>query len=149
MTIKQLDKKLDELWAEAPVKAAFGNEQFEEMLKEFGISSMEEAKEMLVHLVGGVYALKSDMPKIKAILEQMKAVRQSAYQDRKLMMDKLILEFANYECCITLDPYDAIASLGIEKDDYLYDTLKEIAPKAWKKYLAEHHLSNEYFPLAI
>ena len=32
MTIKQLDKKLDELWAEAPVKAAFGNEQFEEML---------------------------------------------------------------------------------------------------------------------
>ena len=149
MTIKQLDKKLDELWAEAPVKAAFGNEQFEEMLKEFGISSMEEAKEKLVHLVGGVYALKSDMPKIKAILEQMKAVRHAAYQDRKFFMDKLMYEFANHECCITIDPYEAIESLGIEEGDYLYDTLKEVAPKAWRKYLKSEHLSAFYKPLNL
>ena len=117
-----------------------------ELLK---VDRLEEAKEKLVHLVGGVYALKSDMPKISAILKQMKAVRHAAYQDRKFLMDKLMYEFANHECCITIDPYEAIESLGIEKDDYLYDTLKELAPKAWKKYLAEHHLSNEYFPLAI
>ena len=149
MTIKQLDKKLDELWAEAPVKAAFGNEQFEEMLKEFGISSMEEAKEKLVHLVGGVYALKADVPKISAILKQMKAVRHTAYQDRKFLMDKLMYEFANHECCITIDPYEAIESLGIEKGDYLYDTLKEVAPKAWKKYLKSENLLAFYEPLDL
>lgn len=149
MTIKQLDKKLDELWAEAPVKAAFGNEQFEEMLKEFGISGMEEAKEKLVHLVGGVYALKADMPKIRAIMKQMTAVRQTAYQDRKLMMDKLIYEFANHECCITIDPYEAIESLGIEKGDYLYNTLKEVAPKAWRKYLKSENLLAFYEPLDL
>ena len=45
--------------------------------------------------------------------------------------------------------WEAMKIIRIEKDDDLYDTLKELAPKAWKKYLAEHHLSNEYFPLAI
>ena len=50
MTINQLDEKLSQLWAEAPVKYAFGNEQFNEMLKEFGISGMEEAKEKLYRM---------------------------------------------------------------------------------------------------
>ena len=149
MTINQLDEKLSQLWAEAPVKHAFGNEQFNEMLKEFGISSMEEAKEKLVRIASGVYALKIDIPKISAILKQMKAVRHAAYQDRKFLMDKLIYEFANHECCITIDPYEAIESLGIEKGDYLYDTLKEVAPKAWRKYLKSEHLSAFYKPLNL
>ena len=149
MTLRQLDKKLEELWEEAPVKAAFGNEQFEEMLKEFGISDMDEAKEKLVHLIGGVYALKSDIPKIRAITEQMKAVELAAYQDRKTMEEKLLYEFSNHECCITIDPYEAIASLGIREDDYLYDTLKEIAPNAWKKYLESHNLLAFYSPLSL
>ena len=68
MTINQLDEKLNQLWAEAPVKHAFGNEQFDKMLKEFGISGMEEAKEKLVRITSGVYALKTDIPKISAIL---------------------------------------------------------------------------------
>ena len=149
MTISELDTELSDLWAEAPVKYAFGNEQFNEMLKEFGISSMEEAKEKLVRITSGTYALKTDIPKINAILKQMKAIRHAAYQDRKFLMDKLIYEFANHECCITIDPYEAIESLGIEKGDYLYDALKEIAPKAWKKYLESHNLSAFYAPLNL
>ena len=149
MTINQLDEKLSQLWAEAPVKYAFGNEQFAEMLKEFGISGMEEAKEKLVRITSGVYALKTDIPKISAILKQMKAVRHAAYQDRKFLMDKLMYEFANHECCITIDPYEAIESLGIEKGDYLYDALKEIAPKAWKKYLKSENLLAFYEPLDL
>ena len=149
MTINQLDEELDKLWAKAPVKHAFGNEQFNEMLKEFGISGMEEAKEKLVRITSGTYALKTDVPKISAILKQMKEIRHTAYQDRKFLMDKLMCEFANYECCITIDPYEAIESLGIEKADYLYATLKEVAPKAWEKYLKSHNLSAFYAPLNL
>ena len=83
------------------------------------------------------------------MLKQMKAVRHAAYQDRKFLMDKLMYEFANHECCITIDPYEAIESLGISKDDYLYDTLKEVAPKAWRKYLKSHNLSAFYAPLNL
>ena len=149
MTINQLDEELDKLWAKAPVKHAFGNEQFNEMLKEFGISGMEEAKEKLVRITSGTYALKTDVPKISDILKQMKAIQHTAYQDRKFLMDKLIYEFANYECCITIDPYEAIESLGIEKGDNLYDALKEIAPKAWKKYLESENLLAFYEPLDL
>ena len=73
----EVERKISQMWNEAPIKWAFGGAQQKQMFREWDldINSTEDIKK-IVRLTNGGYCLKTDLPKIREILEESKKLRK-------------------------------------------------------------------------
>ena len=60
MTYKELRKQQQARFNKLPMKAAFGDKQFEDMMKSWGLTTSERDRAKVMEICGGAYCLKSD-----------------------------------------------------------------------------------------
>lgn len=109
------DKQQKEI-NELPIKFAFSDEQFKEVINYFNVKE-EEIKEKLVSVPGGGFMLKTDLPKLKeTFINHAKEINQAMTED-SFLIDAINYELANHEYCITGDITDTVEVLGLDMND--------------------------------
>lgn len=131
---KQQQEKFNKL----PMKAAFGNEQFREMMAEWGLTTSDEDLKKIVSIEAGVYCLKEDAHLFDEFVEQSLKDDEEYLKDDDQLKDALIYEFGNHECGYTWNPYEALYALNLTKADlYKDERLARIFNQSWNEY-TEH-----------
>lgn len=113
---RDADKKFNED-LEQVVFFAFGNQQFEEGCRKFGISPKNAEKELYA-LGGGGYYRKTDSEKLAKIFTDHELARARALKEGGVMFaaDMFEAELANHEYCLTEDLEETLDALGYTMD---------------------------------
>lgn len=119
-----------------PLKAAFGDEQFEKMMKEWGLTTSKEDIMKIRSFGCGAYCLASDVHLFEEMRERHdKEILEFRKTDEGLK-DAFMYEFANHECGYTFDPEDAVVALGLTmREVQASDKLNKVFEEAWKEYI--------------
>lgn len=100
-----------------PMKAAFGEAQFKEMMHEWGLQTGKKSLEKIVHIAGGVYMLKKDLHLYHEMSErhyrEMKDAIASDTTGEGFIYDMFSYELGNHEYTYTRDVTDAIYACGM------------------------------------
>lgn len=138
MTHTEVEQKISQMWNDAPIKWAFGGAQQKQMFREWDldINSTEDIKK-IVRLTNGGYCLKTDLPKIREILEESKRLRKELADNKEEFAKAVYHAFCNYECMCTYDPTNALDSLEFEETE----ENKDIIRKQWKKFCKKYVIS--------
>lgn len=128
-------KQRRDSFSKLPLKAAFSQKQFEEMMSEWGLTTSEEDLQKLQPLGGGAYCLKTDYHLFIEWTEEQDRQQKEFLSDEEQLKDALIYEFGNYECGYTMDPKEAVRELFDDKEAKRNELLKKVLPIAWKEYL--------------
>lgn len=129
-----------------PMKAAFGEAQFKEMMHEWGLQNGKKSLEKIVHIAGGVYMLKKDLHLYHEMSErhyrEMKDAIASDTTGKGFIYDMFRAELSNHEYTYTYDVSDAIAACGVTVEEINAD--QRLAHGLWKatqdlKRWAEEH----------
>ena len=129
---KQQQDKFNKL----PMKAAFGDEQFKEMMAEWGLTTSEEDLAKITSLGYGAYCLNEDAHLFTEFTAQSLKEDEEYYKDDEQLEDAFIYEFGNHECGYTGNPYEALGALGMTKKEIDEDDrLKRIFLKSWHNYI--------------
>lgn len=107
-----------------PLKAAFGDKQFKEMLSEWNLTDSKEDLRKICPLVGGTYILMKDLNDFNALVDSLNEEKSVYLKDDENLRDALIYEMDNHECGYTWRFTDAIEALGFETDEFLKDARK-------------------------
>lgn len=131
---KQQKDKFDKL----PMKAAFGDRQFTEMMADWGLGTSKEDLAKIYSLGYGAYCLKKDAHLFEEFTEQSLKEDEEYFKNDEQLKDALIYEFGNYECGYTWNPYEALRALNYTKEELKTDErLNRIFNEAWNEYV-EH-----------
>jgi hypothetical protein len=118
---------------EFPMRFAFNQKQFNEILEEWEIER-EEIKARLVSIPGGGFIRKEDSDALSEMFKRHTAELESAMKDDDFLTNAIEYELGNHEFIITYDPDPALSPLGLE-----YKSLTERELKCYKaakkKYL--------------
>lgn len=137
MKYLELKQKQEKEVNEFPLGFAFSKEQFEEMMKKFGLDVNDTDK--IYSLGAGGYVKKSDAEAMDNMFLRHAEERQKAIDDDKTgtgyIYEMFAYELANHEYCVTYDLDETLDALNltmeeIKKDKRLMNGLK----KALKKY---------------
>lgn len=102
---------------------AFNNAQFEEGMKKIGLVVTDRDK---IYSIGaGGYMRKDKAIVFKELMQRQEAERKNRLKDERSLIEALEYELNNHEYCITLDPTDALKSLGLNKNDINPTILKK------------------------
>lgn len=119
-----------------PMKAAFGDKQFEEMMAEWGLTTSEEDLEKICSIGAGAYCLKKDYHLFTEFAERIEKENEEFYLNDEKLKDALIYEFDNYECGYTWQFEDGIIALGFSIKEFLSDERKaKVFAEARKEYI--------------
>lgn len=145
MNYQEFKKQRQEAYNALPVKYAFSNEQFKEMLEEWGLTEKDMKKICKLGNTGGFY-LKSDEPKIRAWFEASSDDKlDKLMQDEEFAVGAYYYEMCNYEYGINMDgDWDVLRCFGKEKTEELSENQLRFYKTARKKYW-EDALKNEWF----
>ena len=145
MNYQEFKKQRQEAYNALPVKYAFSNEQFKEMLEEWGLTEKDIKKICKLGNTGGFY-LKSDAPKIRAWFEASSDDKlDKLMQDEEFAVGAYYYEMCNHEYGINMDgDWDVLRCFGKEKIEELNENQLRFYKIARKKYL-EDALKNEWF----
>lgn len=125
-------KEIDAL----PIKAAFSSQQFNEMMKNFGLSISSEDCRKIYSIGYGCYAKLEDKEKIDKCFDDHDKELTLFLEDYDNLKQAFEYELGNHEFCYTYDPTDTLRSLGFTYDDILHKPMVEKAfNEAKKKYL--------------
>lgn len=136
--IKYIDfqKKLQDEFNKLPMKAAFGDKQFEEMMADWGLSTSDEDLKKVASLGDGGYCLKKDFHLFVEFGNKSNKEKEEYFKDDEQLSDAFIYEFGNHECGYTSNPWEALYALGYTKKDAAADKrLYRIFSETWKKYI--------------
>lgn len=119
-----------------PMKAAFGDRQFEEMMSEWGLTTSDEDLKKIKSLGAGGYCLREDYPKFIALANRyIEEVEEFLSNDGNLV-DALKYEFANHECGYTWEFENGITALGYTIEEFFSDERKKnLFIKARQEYI--------------
>lgn len=132
-------KKQQEEFNKLPMKAAFGDKQFEEMMAGWGLTTSDEDLKEIVSLGSGGYCLKKDRHLFEELLERHLKEDDEYYKDDAQLKDAFIYEFGNHECSYTYDPYSALQALPFTKAEVQGDErLARIFKEAWDEFLSNN-----------
>lgn len=125
-------KEFDKL----PMKAAFGDKQFEEMMSEWGLTTSDEDLKKIISLGYGAYCKKEDAHLFHEYTERAEKEKEEFFKDDAQLKDAFIYEFGNHECGYTYTPTDALEAFewswsDIQKDERLHRIFKE----AWDEFI--------------
>ena len=126
MTLQERNKLIDDLWSSMPIYFAYNHQNMLNQLAELG------ATEKDVRYIGGSYGfiLEKDQAKVEQTIKEIKRITSDWRKDEKNLMQELVYEFANHECCWSEDPHDVIRELDLE----LNKSVCRCINKAWKMY---------------
>lgn len=131
MTHKELEKKIEQMWNNAPIGWAFSDEQAKEMFGKWELDyNKQEDRQKIARLGNGGYALKTDLPKIMEIIEESQRLRKELENDKTEFAKQVYQYFCDYECMVTNNPDYALDALDFEPTE----ENKDIIRKQWKKF---------------
>ena len=129
---KQLKSRIQKEIDEFPIYFAFGNEQFEELLRKLGLSENEDSENFyakkLVRVGSFGVVLREDAPRLTKMMEDhTQQIREQIAKDKTgngFIKDMFEYELRNHEYGYTGDSTDAVEALGltfeeIENDERL------------------------------
>lgn len=128
-------KQRQESFSKLPMKAAFGNEQFEQMMHEWGLTTSDEDLKKIRPLVGGAYCLAKDYHLFMEWSKEQEEEQKKFLADEEQLKDALIYEFGNHECGYTMNKWEGVRALFDEDEIKDNELLKKVLPIAWKEYL--------------
>ena len=145
MNYQEFKKQRQEAYNALPVKYAFSNEQFKEMMKEWGLTEKDTDKIYKLGSTGGFY-LKTDAPKIRAWMnDDSDEQLEKLMQDEEFAVGAYYYEMCNHEYGINYDgDWDVLQCFGKEKLEELDENQLRFYKIARKKYW-EDALKNEWF----
>ena len=136
MRYYEFKKKQQDEFDKLPMKAAFGDKQFEEMMAEWGLTTSEEDLKKIKGLAPGCFCLKKDYQSFIDLVNQHIKEMDEFLSDDDNLEDALIYEFGNHECCLTWNFKEGIIALGYTEKEFLSDKRKKkLFVKARNKYI--------------
>jgi len=129
--LKQIQRKRVN---EFPMRFAFNDAQFQEILDEWEIDR-NEMKDKLYKIPGGGFIRKTDSDALAELVELNAKEMRDAIKDDEFLTEALEYELANHEYCITYDPADALDVLGLDPKR-LTAREKDCLKKAKERYWA-------------
>lgn len=105
-----------------PLGFAFGNQQFEEMMKKWGLDAKKDSDlKQIAHIFSGAYIRKTDIPAWKEMnrrhREEMDAAIEADTTGDGFIYQMFYAELINYEYGYTGDVEDALAALGLTAEE--------------------------------
>lgn len=94
-----------------PFGFAFGKDQFDKMMTEWGFKPTHRSKVM--YLEAGCFIRKSDYKAMREMFDRHEAERKAAMQDYEYLYQMFNYELANHEYCITRDLTDTLEALDL------------------------------------
>ena len=121
---QKIRKKHQEEINAFPLHAAFGNEQFDKMCKELGLSMSKSSKnyygKRLVSIGCGTFCLKEDAPRLAEMLkDHSRQIDDLVAADKTgdgFIFDMFYYELCNHEYGYTGDPEDTLDALGFKME---------------------------------
>ena len=121
-----------------PMKAAFGNKQFEQMIKEWGLTTSKEDLTKIHQLGAGCYCLKKDTHLFEEHFQRTQKELKEFLKDGDNLKSAFKYEFANHECGYTYTPQDALPPLNLTYEEVeKNERLNRVFNEAWCEYLDE------------
>lgn len=121
-----------------PMKVAFGNKQFEQMMKEWGLTTSKEDLTKIHQLGAGCYCLKKDTHLFEEHLQRTQKELKEFLKDDNNLKSAFKYEFANHECGYTYTPQDALPPLNLTYEEVeKNERLNRVFNEAWCEYLDE------------
>ncbi|MCP4651544.1 MAG: hypothetical protein GY853_15890 [PVC group bacterium] len=129
MTYSELKNMTQKEVDEFPLRFAFNDEQFQELLNDFGIE-MSEVKDKLVSLgYGGGFMRKTDVQSFNDMAIRHEKRLEDAKKDDSFLIDAIEYELGNHEYCITYDETDTVDVLDLDLEDLRVVKCFQIARK--------------------
>lgn len=107
-----------------PMKAAFGDKQFEEMMAEWGLTTSKEDLEKICSIGAGAYCLTKDYHLFLEFGERSVKEDEEFYSNDENLKDALIYEFGNHECGYTWEFENGIIALGFSIKEFFRTSAK-------------------------
>lgn len=137
MRYAEYKKQRQDSFNKLPMKAAFGDKQFEKMMSSWGLTTSEEDLKKIRPLGYGAYCLAKDEHLFQEWQEENDKLEREFLSNEEQLKDALIYEFGNHECGYTMNPKDGVLALFSEKEMETNEILKKVFPVAWKEYLEQ------------
>ena len=124
-----------------PIGAAFSNQQFQQMMKKWGLTVNDTDK--ICSIGGGCYIRKTDKEALRDLINRLNKEKQDAIAADTtgdgFIFDMFVYELANHEYCITYDLEDTLDALGLTTEQINTDKrLTHSLNKAIKHYLKNY-----------
>lgn len=121
-----------------PMKVAFGNKQFEQIMKEWGLTTSKEDLTKIHQLGAGCYCLKKDTHLFEEHFQRTQKELKEFLKDDDNLKSAFKYEFANHECGYTYTPQDALPPLNLTYEEVeKNERLNRVFNEAWCEYLDE------------
>lgn len=131
----ELKKKHEKELNDFPIKFAFGNEQFKNMMESFGLTENDTDK--IVSIGFGGYVKKENLKAMEELFKSQADEMKKALEDDNFLESAFNYEMGNHEYIITYDKADVFRALGLSinllDDERVYNIFK----KAESKYLED------------
>lgn len=136
MTYYEFKKQQQGEFDKLPMRAAFGDKQFKEMMTEWGLTTSKEDLEKIRSIGAGAYCLKKDYHLFIEFGERSAKESEEFLSSDDNLVDALKYEFSNHECGLTLEFENGIIALGYTVKEFLSDDRKKkLFVKALKEYI--------------
>ena len=136
MRYYEFKKNQQDEFDKLPMKAAFGDKQFEEMMSEWGLTTGDEDLKKIKSLGAGGYCLKEDYPSFIALANKHIEETEKFLSNDANLIDALKYEFGNHECGYTWEFENGITALGYTVKEFLSDERKkDLFIKARQEYI--------------
>lgn len=113
-----------------PIQFAFNKQQFEEGMRNLGLSPDETDK--VCSIPAGGFILKTDRELVlTAFKETNEEMSDALANDDDFCIEALVYEMGNHEYGYTMDPDDTLASLGLSLEDERTNRLFKIAQQQY------------------
>lgn len=134
-TYKEMKRIHHEEFNKFPLGAAFSNEQFNEMMKKWGLDPDKDCDK--IYSIGcGCFIRKCDAKAYDEILTRFANEEKQFRKTMKKAVDQFVNELANHEYIITHDIEPTLDACGIGLDEYAKSPfLQEAMKKAKVKYM--------------
>lgn len=123
----ELKKKHEKELNEFPIKFAFGNEQFKDMMEAFGLTENDTDK--IVSVGFGGYVKKENIKDLDELLKSQADEMKKALEDDDFLESAFNYEMSNHEYVITYDKADVFRALGLSinllDDERVYNIFKK------------------------
>lgn len=129
----ELKKKHEKELNDFPIKFAFGNAQFKEMMKDFGLTENDTDK--IVSIGFGGYVKKENLKAMEELFKSQANEMKQAFNDDEFLESAFNYEMGNHEYIITYDKADVFRALGLSIKSLDDERVYNIFKKAENKYL--------------
>lgn len=127
-----------------PMKVAFGNKQFEQMMKEWGLTTSKEDLTKIHQLGAGCYCLKKDTHLFEEHFQRTQKELKEFLKDDDNLKSAFQYEFSNHECGLTYQPQEALLALPFTYKEVMTNKrLCRVFKNAWREYIMDYNKINK------